>query len=153
MNVYKPIYSLEPIIPYPKKWNEFELQAGLYSKLRLDGFTVRGEVQSYKVPNRSKTAKRRWKKPRFDLVVYSGPQKKAVAIIETKTSKGSGSETIQVTNYRLFNVPVIVFHDPTDYDELVIVLKKLIKENPPSEDKSQEVSFMTKKGRVSFEKH
>jgi len=97
---------------------EFELQAWLYNRLKLDGFDVRGEVRG-----RTDGGKTAW----FDLIVSAG--NRVIAIIEVKDSPGSRLEkTKQGSKYRTFGVPVFVFFNENQYSQLRTQLPALMQD-------------------------
>ena len=91
------------LIPLPKRESEFELQSMMFSILKSQGYTVRGEVKAYK--------------SRLDLVVYS-KDNKAKCIIEVKARarlRKTYRKYKQVTKYEtLFKMPVIVCHNRSE---------------------------------------
>ena len=114
MIVYQPASSIA-IVHNPDHESEFEIQAELYSRLRIDGFEVRGNVpQTFQLGNKDTID------VIFDLIVTSG--KKTLAIIEIKTKDSvpciKFDETTQGMKYRAFGVPVILFWDMAHYQDL-----------------------------------
>lgn len=114
MRVYEALTTLQQI-QNPVRKSEFEIQASLYSKLKEDGFKVRGCV----------SLKRH--KAQFDLVVFKG--RKASAIIEVKAPDEGPTEDLDKTQqgmkYRVYGVPVVLFWSMEYYSDL----KKFLQDN------------------------
>jgi hypothetical protein len=95
---------------------EFELQAWLYNRLKLDGFDVRGEIRGRTDAGRN---------ARFDLIVSVGDR--VIAIIEVKDNPGSRLEkTRQGRRYRTFGVPLFLFFNENQYPQLRTRLAELV---------------------------
>jgi hypothetical protein len=87
-------------IKFPRKHSEFEVQAELYSKLKLAGYNVRGEVEAKQIGRRG---------CRFDLVIFDGEE--ARIIIEVKSRRrllDRQLDTPQLRRYRSWNIPVLL---------------------------------------------
>lgn len=94
-----------PIIGFPSRYSEFEVQAEVYHKLKAQGVRVRGEVVAWTDddgPHRC----------RMDLVVYDALER-AVAIIECKNQQDDGNGSVifkkscrQGRRYHSFGLPV-----------------------------------------------
>lgn len=99
----------------PAYLSEFEVHADLYSKLKEEGFDVRGSVShssegQYVV---------------FDLVVYHGDR--ALAVIEVKRSNKSWN-FLQEHIYRLAsnNLPLLLYNERSEYGTLCDNLKAMM---------------------------
>ena len=100
---------------------EFEIQAILYNRLTAAGFLVRGETST----NRG----------RLDLVVFAGSDGRsrdvygeAAVVIEVKPHKCPDGAEEQCKKYTTLGLPVILFWDLKDYDELESFLKIEVKQ-------------------------
>jgi hypothetical protein len=117
VRVFDPISSSGSIDALQPR-TEFELQAWLFNRLKLDGFDVRGEIRGK--TNAGENA-------RFDLTVSAGNT--VIAIIEVKDTPGSKLEkTRQGNRYRTFGVPVFLFFDENQYSQLRTRLTALMQD-------------------------
>lgn len=116
MRVYEPL-SNSKNVHKPNSKSEFELQAGLYNRLKKDGFSVSGNIDIFKGDHGVV----------FDLVVFK-KDRQAIAIIEMKKEdigfRVALDQTLQGVKYRHFGIPVVLFWDMIHYDEL----KKFLQE-------------------------
>ena len=99
---------------------EFEIQAILYNRLTAADFLVRGETTT----NRG----------RLDLVVFAGSDGssrdvygEAAVVIEVKPHKCPDGAEEQCKKYTTLGLPVVLFWDLKDYDELEALLKIEVK--------------------------
>ena len=117
MKIFDPI-SNSNTLHLPDAQSEADLQAELYARLTHDGFRVRSEVTYKKFAHA-------WFNSTFDLCVFKG--KDCIAVLETKRfdlgGKADLKQVEQLTRYRHFGVPVILFWDLEKYDELVCFLR------------------------------
>ena len=111
-----------PIIEYPNKSNEFEIQAELYSLLKSYSINVRGEVVDKNIRN-ALGNKVGFKKSRFDLVVFD-KNNIAKIIIEVKpciTRKKEGTK--QFNKYSIYNLHLLYCFRDTNK---LILLNRII---------------------------
>lgn len=112
MRVYEPLSASERVHK-PAFETEADLQCDLAAKLRGDGFNI-------SVGLNYRALARDGRGLVFDIVVFRS--KAAIAIIEIKrTSDGHRvalDQTIQGFKYRHFGVPVVLFWDLNEYDQL-----------------------------------
>ncbi len=106
---------LEPIILYPTKPSEFDIQADLYSSLKELGYNCHNQVSSYC----------HGKKSRFDIVVFDLDNQPRI-IIEVKDSENKtlvyGEKTNQIEKYLQYGIPVLIF---TTYIPKDIIIDKV----------------------------
>ncbi|QYY30288.1 hypothetical protein K2O51_23245 [Cupriavidus pinatubonensis] len=89
----------QPLVKYPRRTTEFEIQAWLFVKLLEVGFDVRGEA-AINLPAGERCF--------FDLLVFEEEQLKCIIEIKTMRAKGKSGEheKRQRQHYRRFGVPV-----------------------------------------------
>ncbi len=99
-------------ISYPKKVSEFEIQATLYSKLKLLGFDVKGEVT-----HRLEGQEKGFRQCRFDLVIFE--KGKAVFIIEVKNHNKTSFTTRQDRKYSKYEAELMYCTSMGGVDNLI----------------------------------
>jgi hypothetical protein len=108
-------------IDYPSSCSEFEVQAGLYHRLRALGLDVRGCVKS-KCEDFGK-----FKNVFFDLVVFNGST--ATHIIECKNKPGRTSthpKSRQLRRYSKFGIPLIWCYNLEDIEKIIAMFSKAV---------------------------
>lgn len=108
-----------PVIDFPSKRSEFELQAELFFALKAKGYDVRGEV----------TAKFEGQNSTFDLVIFNC--RVAAVIIEVKNSncKGLlyGKKTRQSVKYKSYGIPVVFYTTATPLELVMEQIDALLR--------------------------
>lgn len=104
-------------IGYPEVHSEFEVQAFLFSELKLAGFDARGEVQVHGLFGQRSTKA----SCRFDIVIFK--DKQAIMVLEVKARsvkhKSGVENTRQGKRYPLFGVPVYFIYGMEDAKEFL----------------------------------
>lgn len=99
-------------ILYPFNDSEFDVQAELWSRIRQEGFEVRGEVKAVCMDDD------RRRKAFLDLVVFNRVTLKPLAIIECKNSPNNHQEIggRQKRKYSKFNLPLLLCANRSQID-------------------------------------
>jgi len=113
--VYKPpLYRLRP--------SEAEIQAELYCDILMMGLEPRIEVSGM-IINRTGSNMGKFKKVRFDVVVFWEIDGKPICIIEVKRYRTSKHLDPQMKLYKGFNIPIINAHS-WNHDEVIAEVYK-----------------------------
>ena len=114
-------------IPEPTKHTEFEIQAYLYTQLRLLGYNIRGEVNV-----RYKSSWKNRAKCRFDLADFSGGVLRGIIEVKSRPIKHKTEDgwlgTRQGSRYNDYFVPVrliLGMDDAINFVNTVITNKTL----------------------------
>lgn len=104
-----------PLIIYPTKPSEFDVQADLYCELKNLGYDCKNQVSSFCGDRKSV----------FDIVIFDS-EKRPRIIIEAKDTNHKqllfGKPTLQIERYQKYNLPILVY---TPYISRDIIVKKV----------------------------
>jgi hypothetical protein len=111
-----------PIITYPLKPSEFDVQADLYCDLRNLGYDCKNQVSAFCGE----------KKSIFDIVIFDS-EKRPRIIIEAKDTNHKqllfGKPTLQIETYQKYQLPILVY-TPYISKEVIVEKVKTIMDKP-----------------------